>query len=118
MSEQSVDVVIRARQLTQQACDAVSKAMKTLEDQAQTSGKGLSSGLGADLRQVEQDAGRASSALGGLRGVATTAIGSMVGFAAATVGLRGVGDLFGALKTAAIGMNATLETSTLQFTTL
>lgn len=70
------------------------------------------------LRQIRQELGQAESSAnsaGGAFDKMSTILGGMVG---ADVVMRGLSGAFGFLKDAAIGMNSTLETSTLQFETL
>jgi len=61
---------------------------------------------------------KATKKMGGFRSVAQTAIGTMAGFIGAQAVMSGVSAAFSFAKDSAIGMNATLETTTLQFETL
>lgn len=88
--------------------------------------------MSAEVAIVLSARDNASSVLGGITGkidglghagqraggVLQSALGTALGFAGATVGLAAVGGAFGFIKDAAIGMNAKLETTTLQFETL
>lgn len=69
----------------------------------------------ARLRGELQETERSSFSLGDMLKSAGAAA---LGFAAAIAGMQAVGTTFGFVKDAVIGMNASLETSTLQFTTL
>lgn len=51
-------------------------------------------------------------------GILQTAMGTALGFGAAVIGIQAVGSAFGFVKDATIGMNAKLESTTLQFETL
>ncbi len=64
--------------------------------------------------KLNQIGGQAEKTGGILKGAVSTAL----GFGAASVGLSAFGGALGAIKGGAIDMNAQLETSTLQFTTL
>lgn len=66
------------------------------------------------IGQAEQSLGRLEHRVGGLGRAFDTAL----GFIGAQVVMRGASTIFNQIKDAAIGMNATLETSTLQFETL
>lgn len=68
-------------------------------------------GIGYKAKEVSHE----TQAMGGIM---QTAIGVMGGFISAQTILGGIKSAFSFAKEAAIGMNATLETSTLQFTTL
>lgn len=68
------------------------------------------------------DASRKLGQIGGMTektgGIMKGALSTAMGFGAATIGLQAMGGAFGAVKGGVIDMNASLETSTLQFTTL
>ena len=65
-------------------------------------------------RKLKSIGGQAEKTGGVMRGALSTAI----GFGAASIGMGLVGDAMGAISGGAIGMNAELEKSTLQFETL
>lgn len=68
------------------------------------------------------DASKKLGQIGGMTqktgGLMKGALSTALGFGAATIGLQAMGGAFGAVKGGVIDMNAELETSTLQFTTL
>lgn len=81
------------------------------------------------IRSVESEANRATeSAAGsldkvgrsgsGVGGILKGALSTAIGFGGAQLAMMGVSTGLGAIKGAAIDMNASMETSTLQFTTL
>jgi hypothetical protein len=74
--------------------------------------------VGKALRDIGQEADSAGKHAGGLSGFLQTAAASFAGFASAQTVMRGVSAAFSFAKDAVFGMNSTLETSTLQFTTL
>jgi hypothetical protein len=74
--------------------------------------------VGKALRDIGNNANEASQHAGGLSGVLQAAAGSFAGFISAQTIMRGVSAAFSFAKDAVFGMNSTLETSTLQFTTL
>jgi hypothetical protein len=67
--------------------------------------------LGSGLKAAEGQAQHTG-------GILKTAMGTALGFAGAVVGIQAVGAAFNFVKDATIGMNAKLETTTLQFETL
>ena len=69
-------------------------------------------------RKVGTEAKGAGRHVGALGSFLKTAGATMAGFVGAAVIMRGLGAAFRFTKEAAFGMNATLETTTLQFTTL
>lgn len=74
--------------------------------------------LSRELTKLEAPARGASAAVASIGTMARSAIGAFAGFGAAQALMSGLRSAFGAVKTAAIDMNASLEKSTLQFTTL
>ncbi|MBI2999130.1 MAG: hypothetical protein HYY46_11910 [Deltaproteobacteria bacterium] len=74
--------------------------------------------LGGDARGFGQGIREVHSGLSGLPGLLKQATATMVGFVGAQVGLRAVGFAFESIKGSVIGMNKTLEMSTLQFEVL
>lgn len=99
---QNVDVKITATDLTRQAFDSVQRALVALERESnkvggKTGGGGIGGAFGSALGQVTKFA---------------------AGLGLAQMGLNAVSNAFAFVKNAALGMNASLETTTLQFTTL
>lgn len=74
--------------------------------------------FGADLSGLDRGIDQSKQKVGGLGGVLQGALSTMTGFVGAQVGMQAIGGAFGFIKDAAIGMNASLQTSELQFTTL
>ena len=78
--------------------------------------------LGTDgkhaFKQLGDGANEAKSRASGLKDIFSTAVGTMGGFIGGSLIMRGLGSAFDLAKGAAIGMNASLETSELQFATL
>jgi hypothetical protein len=70
------------------------------------------------FREVETHAKGAEKEAGLFSKAISTAAGTLAGFVSAQAIMRGVSAAFTFAKEAVFGMNATLETSTLQFTTL
>lgn len=96
MSDQNVDVVVRAKDLTKEAFDKVQAALKQLENQSEETKKSAG-GIGSHIK---------------------TGVAAFAGFAGGAAILGGIRSAFDFAKEAAFGMNATLESSTLQFGTL
>lgn len=74
--------------------------------------------LGLDSSEYSSGIQKAESQTKGLSGVLKIAAGTALGIVSAIGGMAAASGVFGFVKDAAIGMNATLENSTLQFTTL
>lgn len=74
--------------------------------------------LGLDSSQFSSGIQSAQKQASGLGTVLQTAAGTAIGFMGAMAGTAAIGTAFAFVKDSAIGMNATLETSTLQFQTL
>lgn len=70
------------------------------------------------MRGAEAAARSAEGGVGGLRGALGSLMGQAASFAAGGFLQQGISKLVGAVSQMGIGMNASLETSTLQFTTL
>lgn len=80
--------------------------------------KSVSSDAQRETQKTEEHVSKMGSSASGVGGIFKTAVGTAMGFGAAQLGMMGVATGFGAIKGAAIDMNAQMETSTLQFTTL
>jgi len=70
------------------------------------------------LSEIEGNTKRTAQSTSLLGNALSTAAGTVAGFVSAQTIMRGVGAAFSFAKDAVFGMNATLETTTLQFTTL
>ena len=92
----TLQIVIEGRDAASSALSGVSRNIENLGSSARSSGGHISS-LGSTLR---------------------TAVGTAIGFATATIALQGFQAAAGLARGAIFGMNASLETSTLQFETL
>lgn len=75
-------------------------------------------GLGIDTKEYSSGLDSAEKQARGFGSVIQNAAGTALGFMGAQVGLKAIGGAFSLIKESAFGMNATLEKSTLQFTTL
>lgn len=70
------------------------------------------------LRQLADQTRQVQQGSTGLSRIIEGAVGSFAGFFTATTVMRGLGTAFGLAKGAAVDMNSSLETTTLQFETL
>lgn len=70
------------------------------------------------MRKVRGDFNKGGEDAKGFGSMINAAVGSFAGFVGAQVVMRGLSEAFQFAKSSIFGMNATLETSTLQFTTL
>lgn len=91
------ELILRARAITKEAFDQVNKQLDDLDGKSRGTGQSVSSSF--------------SSITSGAASMAA-------GFVSAQAIMSGVSAAFGFLKESVIGTNATLERSTLQFTTL
>ena len=101
--DQNIEIQIRAKNLTEEAFRRVSQAMRELEQGA---------------AGVQTNTRTASQGLTTMEGAAGRALSTLTGFVGAQVLLGAGAAAYSTIKDAAIGMNSTLEKSTLQFTTL
>lgn len=86
--------------------------------EAKSTIKSVSADAQRETKNTEEHVSKLGGAASGAGGILKTAVGTAMGFGAAQLGMMGVATGFGAIKGAAIDMNAQMETSTLQFTTL
>lgn len=74
--------------------------------------------LGIDTSEFQRGLGEVEKSVGGLGGLIKQAAGTALGFVGAQAAISAIGGAFDLVKSSIVGMNASLETSTLQFTTL
>lgn len=71
-----------------------------------------------DISDATQKLGQIGQTATKTGGILRGAVGTALGFGAASIGLSAMGSAMDTVQSGVIGMNASLETSTLQFTTL